>query len=71
MCCYPLQNRISLRFQIGRDGAVSNVSNAGSDMFSDAVACMIRKMYGVSFPQPPKGRPMTVTYPLVFTLDGD
>jgi hypothetical protein len=65
-----LQARVKLRFVIGRDGGVSNVSDAGSDLpDSEAMTCMKRAMYGLSFPQP-KGGPMTITYPFIFTVDG-
>lgn len=65
-----LGSRVTLRFVIGRDGGVSNVSNAGSALpDGEAVRCMVRAMYGLSFPQP-KGAPVTVTYPLTFGPGG-
>ena len=46
-----LQGRVGVRFVIGRDGAVSNVSNGGSDMPDAAVVqCVVRAYYGLSFP---------------------
>jgi hypothetical protein len=38
-----LQGRVSVRFVIGRDGAVSNVGNGGSDLpDSGVVSCVVR-----------------------------
>jgi len=31
------------------------------------VACVTRSFYGLAFPAPPGGRPVTVTYPLSFS----
>jgi outer membrane biosynthesis protein TonB len=62
-----LQGRVGVRFVIGRDGAVSNVGNGGSDLPDAAVvSCVVRAFYGLSFPQPENGI-VTVTYPIVFT----
>jgi hypothetical protein len=62
-----LQGRVAVRFVIGRDGAVSNVANGGSDMPDPGViSCVTRAFYGLSFPQPDNGI-VTVTYPIVFT----
>jgi hypothetical protein len=56
-----------VRFVIGRDGAVSQVGNGGSDLGDPAVvSCVVRAFYGLSFPQPENGI-VTVTYPIVFT----
>jgi hypothetical protein len=61
-----LQGRVAARFVIGRDGAVSNVGNGGSDLPDSAVvSCVVRAFYGLSFPQPENGI-VTVTYPIVF-----
>jgi outer membrane biosynthesis protein TonB len=61
-----LEGRIPVRFVIGRDGAVSNVS-AGGDMPDGNVrACVQSAFYGLSFPQPEDGI-VTVTYPLMFS----
>lgn len=61
-----LEGRVSVRFVIGRDGAVSNVSNGGSDIpDSGVVQCVIRNYYGLSFPQP-EGGIVTVVYPIMF-----
>jgi hypothetical protein len=62
-----LSGRVSARFVIGRDGAVSNVGDGGSDMPDRAVtSCVMRAFYGISFPQP-EGGIVTVTYPIVFS----
>jgi len=65
-----LQGRVSVRFVIGRDGAVSNVGNGGSDMpDGGVVSCVVRAFYGLSFPQP-EGGIVTVTYPIMFSPGG-
>lgn len=62
-----LQGRVAVRFVIGRDGAVSNVGNGGSDMpDGGVVSCVVRAFYGLSFPQP-EGGIVTVTYPIMFS----
>ncbi len=61
-----LEGRVAVRFIIGRDGAVSNVSNGGSDLpDSQVVSCVMRVYYRLSFPQP-EGGIVTVVYPLNF-----
>jgi hypothetical protein len=61
-----LGGRVAVRFVIGRDGAVSNVGNGGSDLpDSNVVSCVQRAFYGLSFPAPDSGI-VTVTYPIVF-----
>jgi FHA domain-containing protein len=65
-----LQGRVSVRFVIGHDGAVSQVANGGSDMpDSGVVSCTVRAFYGLSFPQP-EGGIVTVTYPIMFAPGG-
>ena len=65
-----LQGRVGVRFVIGRDGAVSNVGNGGSDMpDSGVVSCVVRAFYGLSFPQP-EGGIVTVVYPIMFSPGG-
>jgi len=60
-----LQGRVAARFVIGRDGAVSNVSNGGSDLpDSGVVSCVLSAFYGLSFPQP-EGGIVTVVYPIM------
>ena len=62
-----LQGRVTARFVIGRDGAVSSVADGGSDIGNPAVvSCVVRAFYGLSFPQP-EGGIVTVTYPIVFS----
>jgi hypothetical protein len=62
-----LEGRAQVRFVIGRDGSVSNVSNGGSDIPDSAVVqCVIRSYYGLSFPQP-EGGIVTVVYPIMFS----
>jgi hypothetical protein len=65
-----LQGRVSVRFVIGRDGAISNVANGGSDMPDGAVvSCIVRAFGGLSFPQPEAGI-VTVVYPIMFAPGG-
>jgi hypothetical protein len=62
-----LQGRVGVRFVVGRDGAVSNVSNAGSDLGDSRVAsCVISAFLGLTFPKP-EGGIVTVLYPLLFS----
>jgi hypothetical protein len=62
-----LRGRFSVRFIIGRDGSVSNVGNAGSDLPDPGVVqCVTRAYYGLSFPQP-EGGIVTVVYPIMFS----
>ena len=64
-----LEGRVVTRFVIGKDGAVSDASNAGSDLpDSQAVACVVRAYYGLFFPQPESGI-VTVVYPIMFSPD--
>jgi hypothetical protein len=61
-----LQGRVSVRFVIDRNGAVSNVSNGGSSIpDSGVVSCVISAYYGLSFPKP-EGGIVTVVYPISF-----
>ncbi len=62
-----LQGRVAVRFVIGRDGAVSNVSNGDSDLpDASVVRCVVQAYYGLSFPEPEGGIVM-VTYPIMFS----
>lgn len=62
-----LQGRVAVRFVIGRDGAVANVGNGGSDLPDSAVvSCVVRSFSGLSFPAPESGI-VTVVYPLMFS----
>jgi hypothetical protein len=61
-----LEGRVTIRFIIGRDGSVSNVSKGGSDLPDSGVAgCVVNAFYGLSFPQP-EGGIVTVVYPIMF-----
>jgi hypothetical protein len=65
-----LQGRVAVRFVIGRDGAVSNVSNGDSDLPDAAVVkCVLQAYYGLSFPEPDGGI-VTVAYPIMFSPGG-
>jgi hypothetical protein len=62
-----LAGRVAARFVIGRDGSVSAVRNGGSDLpDGGVVSCVVRALYGLSFPRPDAGI-VTVVYPLRFT----
>jgi hypothetical protein len=62
-----LNGRVNVRFVIGRNGAVSNVSNAGSTLPNgEVVNCVVRAFYGLSFPKP-EGGLVTVSYPIAFS----
>jgi hypothetical protein len=62
-----LEGRVAVRFVIGRDGAVSNVANGGSDLADHGVTeCVMSSFYGISFP-PPEGGIVSVVYPLLFS----
>jgi hypothetical protein len=62
-----LIGRIAVRFVIGRDGAISNISNGGSDMpDGGVVTCVVRAFKDLTFPQP-EGGIVTVVFPIMFT----
>lgn len=62
-----LAGRVAVRFVISRDGAVTNASNAGSDLpDSSVVGCVVGAYYGLSFPAPKDGI-VTVNYPIQFS----
>jgi hypothetical protein len=62
-----LTGRVTARFVIGRDGAVTNAVNGGGDLPDAAVtSCVISAFYGLSFPSPDNGI-VTVTYPIMLT----
>jgi hypothetical protein len=62
-----LTGRVTARFIIDREGAVSSASNGGSDLpDSKVVSCVVAAFYGVSFPAPKDGV-VSVTYPIMFT----
>jgi len=61
-----LEGRVQVRFVIGRDGAVSNVQNGGSDLpDATVIGCVVSAYYGLSFPEP-EGGIVTVVYPIMF-----
>lgn len=61
-----LAGRVSVRFVIGRDGAVTHVANGGSDLPDPkVVSCVTRAFYDIGFPKPESGV-VTVTYPILF-----
>jgi hypothetical protein len=65
-----LAGGITTRFLIGADGHVKSSVSSGSDLpDKTVVACVTRAFYSVVFPEPPEGRPVTVTYPLTFSPD--
>jgi hypothetical protein len=62
-----LTGRVTARFIIGRDGAVTNAANGGTDLpDSKVVSCVLSAFYGLSFPSPENGI-VTVSYPIMFT----
>ena len=62
-----LTGRVTARFVIGREGAVTNASNGGSDMPDSGVtSCVVQAFYGISFPKPENGIVM-VSYPIMFS----
>lgn len=65
-----LEGRVSVRFVIGSNGAVSNASNGGSDLpDSSVVQCVVKQFYGISFPKP-EGGIVRVTYPIMLSPAG-
>jgi hypothetical protein len=62
-----LAGKVVVKFVIGRDGAVSVASGAGSDMPEPAVvSCVVKTVQRMRFPEP-QGGIVTVVYPFVFT----
>jgi hypothetical protein len=62
-----LTGRVTARFVIGREGAVTNASNGGSDIPDSGVtSCVVQAFYGISFPKPENGIVM-VSYPIMFS----
>lgn len=60
-----LTGRVTTKFVIGRDGAVSQAQDAGSDLpDKNVTACIVRSFQTLSFPQP-EGGIATVTYPIL------
>jgi hypothetical protein len=66
-----LSGRVATKFVIGRDGAVMQSSDAGSDLpDQQVVACVVRSFNTLSFPAPDGGI-ATVTYPIILTPGGE
>jgi hypothetical protein len=62
-----LAGRVAVNFVIGRDGRVSGVNGAGSDMPNSAVInCVVGSFRGLTFPAPDHGI-VTVSYPIVMS----
>ena len=61
-----LEGRVTARFVIGRDGAVSNVSSSGDLPDANVKSCVASAFYGLSFPSP-EGGIVTVSYPIMLT----
>jgi hypothetical protein len=60
-----LTGRVTTKFVIGRDGAVAQAADAGSDLPDQNVTqCIVRSFTNLSFPQP-EGGVATVTYPII------
>ena len=60
-----MTGRVTARFVIGRDGSVSNVSNAGSDFPNvRVITCILVQFYKIKFPAPDGGI-VTVVYPIM------
>jgi hypothetical protein len=61
-----LEGRVTARFVIGSDGAVSNVSAGGDLPDAQVKSCVASAFYGLSFPTP-EGGIVTVSYPIMLT----
>ncbi len=65
-----LTGRVTVRFVIGRDGAVAMAQDSGSDLADQAVVrCFVTSLRELSFPQP-EGGVVTVTYPMELSPGG-
>jgi hypothetical protein len=63
-----LRGNVTTSFLIGKDGRVKTAQNVSASLPDKAVvACVTRAFAGLTFPEPPGGRPVTVTYPLTFS----
>lgn len=61
---------VRVRFVIAPDGSVPVAIDDGSDMPDERVtACIVHQVQQLVFPQP-RGGPVTVTYPFVFSAGG-
>lgn len=62
-----LAGRVSVRFVIGRDGAVTSAADAGSSLPDpEVIACVLAGFRALSFPAPEAGV-VAVTYPITFS----
>jgi len=62
-----LTGRVVTKFVIGRDGAVAQSADGGSDIASqEVISCVVRSFGSLSFPQP-EGGVATVIYPIVLS----
>jgi hypothetical protein len=62
-----LKGKVSVRFVIGKDGAVASVADAGSDLPAAGVKkCLLAAFSKLSFPAP-EGGIVTAVYPLDFS----
>ncbi len=62
-----LNGRIVTKFVIGRDGAVSQAADGGSDLPNqEVVSCVVRSFNALSFPAP-EGGVATVSYPIMLS----
>jgi hypothetical protein len=59
-------NDIEVRFIVGRDGRVSNVSHVTNTLPSSAASCVINGFYGMTFPKP-EGGIVVATVPVKFS----
>ena len=65
-----LQGRVSVGFEIRKDGEVGTLRSGGSDMPDSSVtSCVTRAFYGLSFPQPEHGT-VSVVAPILFSPGG-
>ena len=66
-----LGGRVSVKFVIGRDGAVCSAQDAASELPDPSVvACIVRGFRALQFP-PPTGGVVTVVYPIIFNPGND
>lgn len=62
-----LRGRVNVRFVIGREGRVSQVSDSGSEMPDrEVLRCVLEGFEGLEFPRP-EGGIVTVVYPILFS----
>ena len=65
-----LAGSITTRFLIGPDGRVKSAQNLGHDLpDAKVITCVTGVFRSLTFPEPPGGAPVTVTYPLTFSSE--